>query len=109
MEVPGAVGQPILDEGTSLRVGGDCLRRGIAERMLQVSPENCKRVQAAVKVAGDELKGKLPARLEHPERNAYAHAWRAIKQKFGKTYKECDDADLDAMLALIEHVRLHPE
>lgn len=70
--------------------------------------ENRKRIQVAVTAAGDELAGRLPVLTSHPERNSYAHVWRSIKDKFGKTYKECDDSDVKAMLALIEELRRNP-
>ncbi len=71
--------------------------------------ENCKRIQAAVKSAGDDLKDRLPTLPNHPERNSYAHVWRSIKEHFGRTYKECDDSDVKAMLTLIEDLRRNPK
>ena len=71
-----------------------------------MNDKNCKRIQDAVAKVGDELKGKLPASSEHPERNSYAHVWRAIKDKYGRTYKDCDDSDVKEMLALIDSLRI---
>jgi len=73
-----------------------------------MNPENRKRIQEAAGKAGDDLKGKLPPLPDFPERNSYAHVWREIKQKFGKTYKECDDSQADEILALIEETRVNP-
>jgi len=73
-----------------------------------MNTENRKRIQDAVGKAGDELKGKLLPVPDHPNRNSYAHVWREIKAKFGKTYKECEDTDADAILALVEELRLNP-
>lgn len=74
-----------------------------------MNPENRKRIQEAVGKAGDELKGKLPPLPDFPDRNSYAHVWREIKQKFGKSYKECDDSEVDEILAHIEKIRLNPK
>ena len=73
-----------------------------------MSPENAKRVREAAAIAGDELKGRLPPLHDHPVRNSYAHVWREIKEHFGKTYKECDDDQVEEMLVLIAEVRLNP-
>jgi hypothetical protein len=70
-----------------------------------VNQENCKAVQAAVAEAGDYLKERLPAHPEHKERNAYAHLWRCIKEAMGRTYKECDDADLPRVLEIVKRER----
>jgi hypothetical protein len=74
-----------------------------------MTPENRKRIQEAAGKAGDELKGKLPPLPDHPDRNSYAHVWREIKQKFNvASYKECDDTQVEEILALIEETRLNP-
>ena len=70
-----------------------------------MNAKNCKRIQAAVTKMGDELKGKLPASAKHPERNSYAHVWRTIKEKYGCTYSECEDSDVDEMLALVKSLK----
>jgi len=74
-----------------------------------MSPDNRKRVQDAVATAGDELKGKLPPLPDFPVRNSYAHVWREIKNKFGMSYKECDDSQVDKILSLIEETRKNPK
>lgn len=63
--------------------------------------ENKKKIVATVNLIGDELKSTLIPTLEHPQRNAYAHVWRSIKEQFGKSYKDCDDVEVDR---IIEHV-----
>ncbi len=71
-----------------------------------MSPENRKRITEAVGKAGDELKGKLPELATHPDgRNSYAHIWHAIKEKYGHSYKECTDEQVDEILSLVEQVR----
>ena len=73
-----------------------------------MSPENCKRVQAAVKEAGDHLKDRLPPHLGLAKRNPYAHLWERIKSTKGMSYKECDDSDVEEVLAIVEHYRNNP-
>lgn len=74
----------------------------------KMSTDNTKRIQDAVKEAGLHLEGKLP---EHPglaKRNSYAHLWKAIKDKMGKSYKDCTDAQVDEILSLIAWHRENP-
>jgi hypothetical protein len=66
-----------------------------------MNAENRKIVQEAVREAGDYLKDKLPTLPQHQVRNSYAHLWRSIKEKMGKTYSECDDADLPHILSIV--------
>ena len=56
--------------------------------------------------AAEELKVKLLPTPEHPDRNPYAHVWRAIKEAMGKSYRECDDADLDRIIEVVDEVVL---
>lgn len=70
-----------------------------------MSPENLKRVQEAVREAGDHLSDRLVPTVEHPERNSYAHTWKCIKEKMGKSYKECDDSDLETILGIVKTER----
>lgn len=66
-----------------------------------MNDSNRKLVQASVKEAGLFLEGKLPG----DGRNSYAHLWERIKHHMGKSYKECDDEQLDEVLAIIAHYR----
>lgn len=66
-----------------------------------MNAENRKIVQEAVREAGDYLKDKLPALPQHQVRNSYAHLWRSIKEKMGKTYGDCNDDDLSVILAIV--------
>lgn len=70
-----------------------------------MSPENQLRVRAAVNEAGDFLKGKLPDVLHLHKRNPYAHVWERIKTKMGKSYKECNDDQVDDILATVTACR----
>lgn len=73
-----------------------------------MSPDSCKRVQAAVKEAGDHLQGKLPPHPGLAQRNPYAHLWERIRSTMGRSYKECDDAELEQVLRLVSHYRNNP-
>jgi transposase len=68
---------------------------------MALSKQNTKIVQEAVSLIGDSLKGKLPPCKEHPDRNPYAHIWKEIKDHFGKSYKYCDDSDLEQILKIV--------
>jgi len=72
--------------------------------------ENKRLVQNAVKLAGFDLIGKLPVLPDRPVRNSYAHLWKEIKNKFGMSYADCDDSQIDEILLLIETIkRTHVE
>lgn len=73
-----------------------------------MNAENCKIVQEAVKEAGAHLAGKLPPCSYLLKRNPYAHLWERIKSTMGRTYKECDDSQLQEILALISYCRENP-
>ncbi len=76
-----------------------------------MSPENAKRIQEAVAKAGDFLKDKLPPHPFDgaPRRNSYAHLWKCIKTKMGKSYKECEDFDVEQILEIIEWNKNNPQ
>jgi hypothetical protein len=73
-----------------------------------MNDSNAKLVRDAVKEAGDYLQEKLPPHPNHAKRNAYAHLWRAIKEEMGKSYKDCEDTDVPAILGIIAHLRSNP-
>ena len=70
--------------------------------------ENQKKIREIASNIGDELKGKLPALPDHPDRNSYAHVWRSIKEKFGASYKELSDEQVPEIVELLENVRNNP-
>lgn len=70
--------------------------------------ENEKRIQDAVKIAGDCLDGKLPINPFFPKRNPHAHLWERIKFHMGKSYKDCADEDVDTILEIIEIHKNNP-
>tara|TARA_R100000808_G_C2155291_1_gene167371 strand:- start:10568 stop:10798 length:231 start_codon:yes stop_codon:yes gene_type:complete len=75
---------------------------------MPLSPEGIALVREAVKVAGDELQGKLRPKPWLPTRNPYAHLYERIKTKMGKSYKDCDDGQLAYIIDLIDYYRQHP-
>jgi len=70
-----------------------------------MSPDNRKRLVDIVGRAGDDIKGMLPPTVEIPNRNAYAHIWREIKQKYGMSYKDIDDSLFNDVMFFIAMVR----
>ena len=76
---------------------------------MAMSPEVQGLILKAAKIAGDELKGKLPYHPRHPSgRNSYAHIFERIKSKMGKSYKDCDDWQAKEILDLIEYYANNP-
>lgn len=73
-----------------------------------MTPENMNRIQRAVSVAGDHLKDLLPPVEGLAHRNAYAHIWKAIKTKYGMSYKFVPDSEVQNMLELIDQCRNNP-
>lgn len=71
-----------------------------------MSPDNRKRLIELVGKTGDDLRGMLPPTIEIPHRNAYAHIWREIKQKWGVSYKDIDDSLYIDVVNFIHEVRL---
>ena len=70
-----------------------------------MNEDNMKIVSSEVNTVGDELKGKLSPHPEHPERNAYAHIWHTIKEKYGVSYRELGDDRVEEILTLIRTLR----
>ncbi len=66
-----------------------------------MNAKNKKIIQEAVSATGDFLKDKLPKLESHQERNPYAHLWRSIRDKMGRTYSACDDYELETILKII--------
>lgn len=73
-----------------------------------MSPEITKKIQEAVALGGKALEDSLPATPEHQERNPYAHIWRCIKKKMGKSYKECEDNQEQEIIDYIAHLVENP-
>jgi hypothetical protein len=67
--------------------------------------ENKLAIREAVAEAAEFLKDRIKPTAEIPNRNAYAHIWKAIKTEFGHSYKECSDEDLVRILEIISETR----
>lgn len=70
-----------------------------------VKHSNAKRIQEAVKEAGAYLDGKLPPHPGLAKRNSFAHLWERIKHHMEKSYKECEDEEVDEVLSIVEFYR----
>lgn len=70
-----------------------------------MNEQNKKVIQDAVKEAGVHLEGKLPELASLKTRNSYAHLWHAIKDRMGKSYKDCDDSQVQEILGIIAYYR----
>lgn len=66
---------------------------------------NMKLVRTEVNMIGDELKATLQPHPDHPVRNPYAHIWRTVKEKYGVSYRELDDDQVEEIIALIRTLR----
>ena len=74
-----------------------------------MSPENAKLLFAYMQQAGQELVGRLPESIHHPNgRNPYAHVAICVKDKFGCTYKEIDDSLLEEVKRYIDQLVENP-
>tara|TARA_R110000824_G_scaffold60853_14_gene162445 strand:+ start:22238 stop:22462 length:225 start_codon:yes stop_codon:yes gene_type:complete len=73
-----------------------------------MSPEVTVRIREAVSLAGKALEGSLPESPKHQTRNPYAHIWRCIKTKMGKSYKDCADSDEKEIIEYIEYLVNNP-
>ena len=75
----------------------------------RMSPENAKLLFAYMQQAGQELVGRLPESIRHPNgRNPYAHVAICVKDKFGCTYKEIDDSLLEEVKRYIDQLVENP-
>ena len=75
---------------------------------MSLSKENLDLVRRAAKDAGDHLKGKLPPCKFLKERNSYAHIWERLRARLGRSYKDCDDAQVPEILRMIEWYKNNP-
>jgi len=73
-----------------------------------MNDENHAILAKAVGIAGDILQPKLPPSSRHPEgRNAYAHIWVCIRNRFGNT-RQIPDEMLNEVFAYIEYLVQNP-
>jgi len=73
-----------------------------------MSPDVQLLIREAVRLGGDDLKGKLPPHPRHHQRNSYAHLYERIKSKMGRSYKDCEDWEAEIILDLIEYCVKNP-
>ena len=59
--------------------------------------------------AGDYLSGQLPDHPNHPKgRNPYAHIAICVKDKFGNSYKDIPDEELEEVIKYIDFLKQNP-
>jgi len=73
-----------------------------------MSPEVADRIRQAVALGGKALEGNLPDSPNHSKRNPYAHLWRCVKTKMGKSYKDCEDSDEQEIIEYITYLVNNP-
>ena len=71
--------------------------------------ENAKKIWQLILESGDSLKGVLPDHPNHPKgRNPYAHISLEIKNKYGCSYKDIPDEQLNELIKFIDYLRKNP-
>ena len=74
-----------------------------------MNKENASKLWKIIQEAGDYLKGQLPDHPNHPKgRNPHAHVAICIKNKFGLSYKDIADEELQNVLNYIEFLKKNP-
>ena len=74
-----------------------------------MNKENKSKLWKTIQEAGDYLSNKLPDHPNHPKgRNPYAHVAICIKNKFGLSYKDIADEELQNVLNYIEFLKKNP-
>ena len=67
---------------------------------------NRKYIWKKIQETGDYLVDKLPEHPNHPNgRNPYAHVALKVKTKFGKSYKDLSDNDLDKIKQYLDLIK----
>ena len=71
--------------------------------------ENAKKIWQLILETGDSLKGVLPDHPNHPKgRNPYAHISLEIKNKYGCSYRDIPDDQLNELIKFIDYLRKNP-
>ena len=71
-----------------------------------MNEENRKYIWKYIQKTGDHLLNKLPEHPNHPNgRNPYAHVALKVKTKFGKSYKDLSDNDLDKIKQYLDLIK----
>ena len=74
-----------------------------------MNKENSKKLWSKIQETGDYLSDKLPDSPYHPKgRNPYAHVSLCIKDKFGLSYKDIPDDNLNNVVEYIEFLKNNP-
>ena len=74
-----------------------------------MNKENKSKLWKTIQETGDYLANKLPEHPNHPKgRNPYAHVAICIKNKFGLSYKDIADEELQNVLNYIEFLKKKP-
>ena len=67
---------------------------------------NTSKLWKIIQEAGDYLQSKLPESSNHPKgRNPYAHVALCVKDKFGLSYKDIPDEDLNKVKEYIDFLK----
>ena len=68
--------------------------------------KNKEKIWRLIQNIGDDLIGKLPDHPNHPNgRNPYAHVALKVKTRFGKSYKDLSDDDLNKIIKYLEFIK----
>ena len=71
--------------------------------------ENAKKIWQLILETGDSLKGVLPDHPNHPKgRNPYAHISLEIKNKYGCSYRDIPDDQLNELIKFIDYLKKNP-
>lgn len=71
--------------------------------------ENAKKIWQLILETGDSLRGVLPDHPNHPKgRNPYAHISLEIKNKYGCSYKDIPDDQLNELIKFIDYLLKNP-
>ena len=71
--------------------------------------ENAKKIWQLILETGDYLKEVLPDHPNHPKgRNPYAHISLEIKSKYGCSYKDIPDDQLNELIKFIDYLKKNP-
>ena len=74
-----------------------------------MNKENASKLWKIIQEAGDYLQERLPDHPNHPKgRNPYAHVAICVKSKFGKSYKDIDNAKFQEVVEYIDCLKKNP-
>ena len=76
---------------------------------MALTKEQAKLIQEAVGLAGKNLQDKLKPLPNRPKRNAYAHLYRSIENTMGRSYKDCEEFEVQQIMDIIEFYANNPD